>query len=139
MFFSSSVFAAFLAITLAASTTKPQDIAIPILSQSSDVNPDGSFYNQFETANGIVYQESGTLKNPGTKEEVVSVKGVASWPDQNGTPIRIDWQADENGAVFQGAHIPTPPPIPALIQRALDWLKEHPYEEKDEKKTWCDH
>ncbi|XP_033212375.1 endocuticle structural glycoprotein SgAbd-2-like isoform X2 [Belonocnema kinseyi] len=135
MMFSSLVYLALMTTAFGASPPKPDNIAIPIISQSSDVSPDGTFFNQFETANGIQYQESGTLKNPGQKDEAASVQGSASWPAQDGTPVRIDWQADENGATFQGAHLPTPPPIPVLIQRALDWLANNPERALDEKKT----
>ncbi|XP_043472299.1 endocuticle structural glycoprotein SgAbd-4-like [Leptopilina heterotoma] len=110
-----------------------KDVAIPILHQASEVGPDGTFFNQYETANGIVYEERGTLKNIGQNDEAASVQGTASWPSQDGTPIRIDWQADENGAVFQGDHLPTPPPIPLLIQRALDWLAANPSRQEDDK------
>lgn len=115
--------------------TQHREVEIPILSQASEVNPDGTFFNQYETGNGIVYEERGVLKNIGQNEEAVSVQGTASWPSQDGTPIRLDWQADENGAVFQGDHIPTPPPIPILIQRALDWLAANPSRQVDDKKT----
>ena len=134
MILSSLVFLALTATTFGVSPPRPDNVAIPIISQSSEVSPDGSFVNQYETANGIQYQERGILKNIGQKDEAAAVQGSASWPAQDGTPIRIDWQADENGAVFQGDHLPTPPPIPILIQRALDWLAKNPSRE-DERKT----
>ncbi|XP_051174472.1 endocuticle structural glycoprotein SgAbd-2-like [Leptopilina boulardi] len=133
----SIIFTSLLAISWSVSPPQLQerDVAIPILSQSSEVSPDGTFFNQYETANGITYEERGILKNIGQQEEAASVQGTASWPSQDGTPIRLDWQADENGAIFQGDHIPTPPPIPVLIQRALDWLAANPNRQIDDKKT----
>ncbi|XP_043272390.1 endocuticle structural glycoprotein SgAbd-2-like isoform X2 [Venturia canescens] len=113
--------------TLAASLSASDPIAI--VAQSSDISPDGSFSNRWESANGISFQEEGVLKNAGTKDEAESVQGSASWTAPDGTKLSLDWNADENGAVFQGAHLPTPPPvpeIPAAIQRALDWIAAHP-------------
>ncbi|KZC07897.1 PREDICTED: endocuticle structural glycoprotein SgAbd-8-like [Dufourea novaeangliae] len=111
------------------------DKPIPIISQTQDISPDGSFSSRWETGNGIIVQEDGVLKNPGQKDaEAEEVRGSASWTAPDGTKINLGWLANENGANFQGAHLPTPPPpqpIPPLIQRALDWIATHPY--KDEK------
>ncbi|XP_043260934.1 endocuticle structural glycoprotein SgAbd-2-like [Colletes gigas] len=107
---------------------------IPIVSQSQDISPDGSFSAKWETGNGITYQEEGFLKNPGQKDtEAEEVRGSASWTAPDGTKINLGWLANENGANFQGAHLPTPPPtqpVPVLIQRALDWIAAHPYKEE---------
>jgi hypothetical protein len=108
---------------------QPRQEASDILSQVSDVNPDGSFYTKYETANGISYEERGQLKNRGSADEAEEVQGSASWTSKEGEPVKITWQANENGAVFQGDHLPTPPPapeIPPLIQRALDWIAANP-------------
>lgn len=43
--------------------TGPQ---IPILKQANDVGTDGSYAWNFESANGIVAQEQGALKNAGS-------------------------------------------------------------------------
>lgn len=122
--------------TFAASLTGSDPIAI--VAQSSDISPDGSFSNRWESANGISFQEEGVLKNAGQKDEAESVQGSASWTAPDGTKLSLDWTADENGAIFQGAHLPTPPPvpeIPAAIQRALDWIAAHP-QKADARVAW---
>ena len=40
--------------------------------------------------------------------------------------INVLYTAGENGFEARGDHIPTPPPIPPAIQRALDYLATKP-------------
>ncbi|XP_073956987.1 flexible cuticle protein 12-like [Choristoneura fumiferana] len=99
-----------------------------VLSQQSDVGID-SYQQSFETSNGIQHQESGQLKNPGRDEEALNVQGSTQYNSPEGTPIRLDFTADENGYHPVGAHLPTPPPtqaIPPAILRALEYIAAHP-------------
>ncbi|KAL6254411.1 hypothetical protein P5V15_014459 [Pogonomyrmex californicus] len=111
---------------------------IAIVRQEQDNgNPDGSYFTRWESANGITFEEQGVQKNAGQKDkEAEEVRGSASWTAPDGQKINLGWLADENGAIFQGAHLPTPPPppeIPPVIQRALDWIAAHPYKEERNK------
>lgn len=89
-----------------------------IVNSINELNDDGSFRYGYETSNGIYVQESGI----GGKGSSGSVAYFA--PD--GSPIQLTWVADENGYRAQGAHLPTPPPVPAAIQRALEYIRTHP-------------
>lgn len=81
----------------------------------------------FETGNGIIAEESGFLKNAGNPEtEAQVVQGSSSYTSPEGHQIRLTYVADENGFQPQGAHLPTSPPIPAAIQRALEYLATLP-------------
>ncbi|XP_011699646.1 PREDICTED: pupal cuticle protein 20-like [Wasmannia auropunctata] len=65
---------------------------IPIISYSNDNAGDGNYQYSYETGNGITVQETGHQQDT----------------------------ADEYGFHPQGAHLPTPPPIPPEIQRGVE-------------------
>ena len=83
----------------------------------------------YETANGIKAEETGTLKKAQNPEDgnVVVAQGSYSYKSPEGEQISINYVADdEGGFVPQGSHLPTAPPIPPAIQRALDFLATLP-------------
>ncbi|XP_018575897.1 endocuticle structural glycoprotein SgAbd-2-like [Anoplophora glabripennis] len=101
---------------------------IRILSQTQDgPNPDGSYSWSYETENGIAAREQGHLKAPETMEAQGDFKYTA--PD--GTPIALQYVANENGFQPSGAHLPTAPPIPDAILRSLEYNAAHPEEEQE--------
>ena len=59
-------------------------------------------------------------------------QGSYSYTAPDGTRITITYTADENGFVPQGDHLPTPPPIPPEIQKALDFLATQPQQPDEE-------
>lgn len=107
---------------------------IPIVKQDTDVGFDGTYHSSFETANGIVAEEHGVLKNAGVKDaEAEEVVGSVSYTAPDGTPVHLKYIANENGYVAEGSHLPvapvdtnTPPPTPVGIARALEWIAAHP-------------
>ncbi|XP_046393067.1 endocuticle structural glycoprotein SgAbd-8-like [Ischnura elegans] len=100
---------------------------IPILKYESEVNHDGSYRYSYETGNEIAVEEKGELKNRGVEgQEAQSAIGSYSYTAPDGTRITVTYTADENGFQPQGAHLPTPPPIPEAIQRALDYIASLP-------------
>ncbi|CAH0407747.1 unnamed protein product [Chilo suppressalis] len=113
---------------LAAAVAAPQGVTepIPIVRQESEVNPDGSYQWSYETGNGIVADEKGALKNIGAEEPALEVQGQFQYPSEEGGNIQLSYIANENGFQPQGAHLPTPPPVPEAIQRALAYLATAP-------------
>lgn len=94
---------------------------IPILKYESTHNHDGSYQYAFETGNGISQQEQGYVKNLGVKDSETQVaQGFFSYTSPDGTPVHMQYVADENGFVPTGSHIPTPPPQPKEIQDIWD-------------------
>lgn len=118
------VFLGFLAVALAAPQAPSEPI--PILRQASEINPDGSYSYSYETGNGITGEESGSLKDIGAEEPALQVQGSNQYTDPEGNVISLQYVANENGFQPQGDHIPTPPPIPEAIQRALAYLATAP-------------
>lgn len=78
-----------------------------------------TFYS-FETENRISQQESGELRNAGTDNEAVAVQGSYSYAGPDGATYTVNYIADENGFRADGAHLPTAPPVPAEILKALE-------------------
>ncbi|KAL4706490.1 hypothetical protein ACJJTC_015688 [Scirpophaga incertulas] len=104
-----------------------QNQQIPIISQTQDINPDGSYQYSYETGNGIAAQEQGYLKNAGVKDAEAQVaQGSFAYTSPEGIPISVSYIADENGFRAEGAHLPTPPPIPEAIARALQYIQSQP-------------
>ncbi|TDG50803.1 hypothetical protein AWZ03_002792 [Drosophila navojoa] len=92
---------------------------IPILSFVNENDGDGNYRFSYETGNGIKAQEEGTVKNKGSANEIPSVMGSYTYTNPEGELVEISYTADENGFVPSGAALPTPPPIPEAIAKAL--------------------
>ncbi|KAH8301633.1 hypothetical protein KR059_007063, partial [Drosophila kikkawai] len=117
-----------LLLSLAQAQPRPQAQGepIPIIRQEQEVNFDGSYKYSYETGNGINVAEEGYLKNAGTDNAGQVAQGSFSYTSPEGIPIQITYLADENGFQPQGDHLPTPPPIPPAIQKALAYLATAP-------------
>lgn len=51
-------------------------------------------------------QEEAQLKNPGTENEAMSVRGSVTWVAADGQTYTLNYVADENGFQPEGAHLP---------------------------------
>lgn len=87
------------------------------LERKDDVRPDG-FNTLLKTSNGIEQAQSG--------DEHGNSQGDFSWVSPEGVHVLVKYVADENGYQPQSDLLPTPPPIPVEIQRALEWIAAHP-------------
>ncbi|XP_030378372.1 endocuticle structural glycoprotein ABD-4 [Scaptodrosophila lebanonensis] len=118
-----------LMVGLAAAAPQRAEEPIAIISQESNIEPDGSYNYAYETANGIKAEETGTLKKATSADsnDVIIARGSVSYTSPEGNLITLNYSADdENGFQPQGDHLPTPPPIPPAIQKALDYLLSLP-------------
>ncbi|XP_062530806.1 cuticular protein RR-1 motif 37 isoform X1 [Bombyx mori] len=87
------------------------------------------YYLCYETDNGIKAEETGSLKKASGPDasDVIIAQGAFSYTAPDGTVISLNYVADDDGGFKpEGAHLPTPPPIPPAIQKALDFLATAP-------------
>ncbi|XP_045452798.1 cuticle protein 3-like [Melitaea cinxia] len=83
-----------------------------ILRSVSDVNEQG-YHFAYDTENGIQAEETGVEANG------IQARGGYSYVGDDGQVYSVSYTADVNGFQPQGAHLPTPPPIPEAIAKAL--------------------
>ncbi|XP_034106751.1 larval cuticle protein 4-like [Drosophila albomicans] len=93
---------------------------VDVKSRSEDVRANG-FDANLELDNGAARQESGDVHG--------NIKGSFEWISPEGEHVRLEYVADENGYQPKGSVLPTPPPIPEAIVRALKWIENNPHEE----------
>ncbi|XP_065361506.1 pupal cuticle protein Edg-78E [Calliphora vicina] len=111
------IFAAVL-ISLAAAA-KNEDTITKFASQ---VNSDGTYGFDIEQSSGLEFKETGFGGH--------YAKGAYQYVSPEGQKISLVYTADENGFHPQSESIPTPPPIPAYILKALEYIREHPTAEE---------
>ncbi|CAH0547603.1 unnamed protein product [Brassicogethes aeneus] len=90
---------------------------IPIVKSENVNNGDGTYRYLYQTGNGISAQEQGTGR--------IQANGGFSYTSPEGQSFEVTYTADENGFHPQGAHLPTPPPIPEAILKSIEYNKQH--------------
>ncbi|XP_062706254.1 larval cuticle protein LCP-30-like isoform X2 [Aedes albopictus] len=101
-----------------------RDGADGVKEDTREMNEDGYSY-RFLTENQIQVAETGRIENRGSDNEVLRTNGFYEFVGDDGVRYRVDYVADENGFQAQGDHLPTPPPIPEEIVRALQQLSQN--------------
>ncbi|XP_011184379.2 larval cuticle protein 2 [Zeugodacus cucurbitae] len=97
-----------------------------IKAMHSDVRPDGFEY-ALETSNGIQSAQSGDANG--------NIQGDFQWVSPEGEHVQFSYIADENGYQPKSDLLPTPPPIPEYIIRALEYIRTHPPKEESERRV----
>lgn len=108
----------------------------PVLPLDANLIISGLIFFSYDTENGISVSEQGQPKNLGAAGQAQVVRGQFSYQAPDGTPITVTYFADENGFHASGAHLPTPPPIPAAIQRSLAFNAAHPEQQIPYRRYW---
>ncbi|XP_017124641.1 cuticular protein 47Eg [Drosophila elegans] len=96
-----------------------------VLRSESEVNVD-NFKYALKLDNSVDVEQAGQLHGDEWK-----VNGQQSWTSPEGEAVSLTYVADANGYQVLSANppLPTPPPIPEAIQRALEWIAAHPSKE----------
>ncbi|CAD7083182.1 unnamed protein product [Hermetia illucens] len=98
------VFAAIAAVALAAPVDDSKNAHI-IRYDSDNIGTDGYSF-AYETSDGTSRQEQAQLKNIGSENEALVVRGSISWIGADGQQYTLNYIADENGFQPEGAHLP---------------------------------
>lgn len=61
---------------------------------------------RYETSDGTKREETAELKNVGTDQEALVVRGTIRWIAADGQEYTLNYIADENGFQPQGDHLP---------------------------------
>lgn len=79
---------------------------------------------RYSTGNDIFAEETGFLKERNDQKPGGSLvqHGNYKYKTPEGDQIEVEYTADEFGFRAVGAHIPTPPPVSAEIQKGLDLI-----------------
>ncbi|CAH0674658.1 unnamed protein product [Chilo suppressalis] len=100
------------------STTEP---AIPIIRLSNEMDLDGSFSYEALGADQTHYVQHSHMENLGSDKQEQVVEGSYSYVGDNGQTYTVNYIADSNGFRASGDHLPVAPPIPEIIQRAIQY------------------
>jgi len=113
--------AAFIGLAAARPQEAAKDEVIILKSEHETHNGDGTFRWATELSDGTKAEQSGYVKPSDDPENPIQVmQGSYSYFSPEGELISVTYVADENGFQPTGDHLPTPPPIPEAIQKALD-------------------
>ncbi|XP_030377587.1 pupal cuticle protein [Scaptodrosophila lebanonensis] len=90
------------------------------LRNQQELQIDGNYHYAYETSNGISAKQAGLGG--------VAVQGDSSYTAPDGSIISLRYVADETGYHPIGDHIPK---VPDYILRALEYIRNHPYQVRD--------
>lgn len=96
-----------------------------VLRSEQEVNAD-NFKYALKLDNSVDIQQEGALSG-----EEWAVNGFQAWTSPEGEAVSLQYVADANGyrVIAANPPLPTPPPIPEAIQRAIEWIAAHPGKE----------
>ncbi|KAI9583797.1 hypothetical protein GQX74_005545 [Glossina fuscipes] len=116
---------AFALFLLMASIAYAKDIQL--MSQEIIVQQNGRHHYHYEQNDGSKVTQDGYQKHVEAEHDGQAMEGKFSFPADDGKLYTVTYTADENGFRAYGEHLPTPPPTPEAILKALKYIEEHAY------------
>ncbi|XP_046389661.1 endocuticle structural glycoprotein ABD-5-like [Ischnura elegans] len=99
------VFVFFFLTALVLVSARPQNDVVITSYTNENIGVDGYSFG-YEQSDGTAHQETGELKNAGSENEAMSVRGSFTFKGADGVVYTVNYVADENGFQPEGAHIP---------------------------------
>ncbi|CRL02975.1 CLUMA_CG016563, isoform A [Clunio marinus] len=104
-------FIVILALVMTACLAAPVDDSsnAQILRYENDNIGIGGYRYAYETSDGVAREEEAELRNEGSENEALAVRGSITWTAPDGQVFTLNYIADENGFQPQGDHLPVAP------------------------------
>ncbi|XP_037780431.1 cuticle protein AMP1A-like [Penaeus monodon] len=93
---------------------------VPILRDERVIENDGRYNFDVETGDGIVVSESGAPSADGG----INSAGSYSYTAPDGTPVHVDFVADEKGFQPQSDLLPVAPEVPDFVKEQIAFAAE---------------
>ncbi|EAT45456.1 AAEL003221-PA [Aedes aegypti] len=106
---------------------------IPIVSHENVLEVDGKFRYSYEGGDGTRAVQDGQQIFVNNQAGTAS-QGQYTYQGDDGKTYSVSYTADENGYRPSAEHLPTPPPVPAPIARALAFLATLPPQKENNRK-----
>lgn len=103
------------------------DAKVGVLQQTNAIHDDGSYKWSWEDDRGTAVHESGVGGQ--------YAEGGARWVAPGGEQVDIAYTADKDGYHPSGKVLPVAPAVPDVILRAIQWIKDHPWDEVKGRRT----
>ncbi|XP_017061756.1 pupal cuticle protein Edg-78E-like [Drosophila ficusphila] len=110
-----------LILLIGACVANDDDAHARVANQYKKEDGHGKFAYGFDITNGIGVGEAGNEHQ---------VHGEYHFKSKEGQPVKISYTADENGYHPHGDLLPTPPPTPAAILKALAYIDSHSHRDQ---------
>ncbi|CAO1320078.1 unnamed protein product [Diamesa hyperborea] len=95
------------ALCIVAALAAPADVSIT--KEAFETPSDAGYKFAFEQSDGQKREEVGEIKNAGSENEAISVKGSFSFVADDGQTYTVTYIADENGFQPSAPHLPVAP------------------------------
>ncbi|XP_075971122.1 endocuticle structural protein SgAbd-6-like [Anticarsia gemmatalis] len=89
-----------------------------IVRYENDNPGSGNYRYYYEQTDGTKQEQKGEIRNEGTEDEAIVVKGTFTWVGPDGVTYTVNYDADENGyqpEIEQGPGGGVPPAVVASL------------------------